>query len=202
MNREIIAILRGVQPDEVVYIAGVLIKNGITKLEVPLNSPEAHKSIEHLVNTFGEMATIGAGTVLTPQEVARVADAGGRMIVSPDCNEAVIRAAKSMGLYSYPGVFTPTECFSALRFGADGLKLFPSFMMGPQGLAAIRAVLPVSAKLYAVGGVGPENFTTWRNSGATGFGIGTGLYRPGDTATDVAEKTKTVVMAYDAVFAP
>jgi len=200
MTREIIAILRGIRPEEVEAIAGAIIGCGITKIEVPLNSPEPFKSLEIMARCFGTSALVGAGTVLNPADVLRVADAGGAMIVSPDCNEAVIRATKSAGLLSYPGVFTPTECFAALRYGADGLKLFPSFVLGPKGLIAIRAVLPENTVIYAVGGVGPENFSQWRDSGATGFGIGSGIYKPGDGPDAVVCKAETIVASYDAVF--
>lgn len=200
MNREIIAILRGIRPDEVVAVAQVLIESGITKIEVPLNSPEPIKSIERLAAACGAQALIGAGTVLTRQEVAQVANAGGAMVVSPNCNKAVIRASKSAGLLSYPGILTPTECFAALRHGADGLKIFPALLIGPQGLAAIRAVLPAATRVYAVGGVGPDNFAQWRDGGADGFGIGSGLYKAGDTAADVGRKAKAIVARYDKVF--
>jgi 2-dehydro-3-deoxyphosphogalactonate aldolase len=197
MTREIIAILRGIQPHEARQVAEVLIQSGITKIEVPLNSPDPFNSIEQIASAYAKVAMIGAGTVLTTGDVTRLANAGGQMVVSPDCNEAVIRATKSARLTSYPGVFSPSECFAALRYGADGLKIFPSFVIGPQGLEAIRAVLPVATRIYAVGGVGPDNFAQWRNSGADGFGIGTGIYKPGDTVEEVAAKAKAIVAGYD-----
>jgi 2-dehydro-3-deoxyphosphogalactonate aldolase len=197
MTREIIAILRGIQPHEARQVAEVLIQSGITKIEVPLNSPDPFNSIEQIASAYAKVAMIGAGTVLTTGDVTRLANAGGQMVVSPDCNEAVIRATKSAGLTSYPGVFSPSECFAALRYGADGLKIFPSFVIGPKGLEAIRAVLPAATRIYAVGGVGPDNFAKWRNSGADGFGIGTGIYKPGDTVQEVAAKAKAIVAGYD-----
>ncbi|MGB7244028.1 MAG: 2-dehydro-3-deoxy-6-phosphogalactonate aldolase [Sulfitobacter sp.] len=198
MSRKIIAILRGVQPDEAVPICQSLIDAGIDRIEVPLNSPAPLKSIALMAQAFGHDATIGAGTVLSTDDVASVAAAGGKMIVSPDANASVIAASKAAGLASYPGVLTPTECFAALRAGADGLKIFPSFLMGVEGLKAIRAVLPPDTETYAVGGVGPDNFADWLAAGAAGFGIGSGIYKPGLSAQDVAARAKDIVAAYDA----
>lgn len=200
-TRNIIAILRGVTPSQVQGIAEVLIQAGITKIEVPLNSPNPFESIETLAINFGKTALIGAGTVLSLSDVRRVQDIGGQLIVSPDCNPEIITATKSLGMQSYPGVMTPTECFAALRAGADGLKLFPCSLTGPAGLKAIRAVLPPQTQVLAVGGAGPENFADWAQSGASGFGIGSALYHPKDTAADVARKATQIVAAYDAAFA-
>lgn len=198
--RNIVAILRGVTPSQVQGIAEVLIQAGITKIEVPLNSPDPFDSIETLAINFGNTAVIGAGTVLSLSDVHRVHDVGGQLIVSPDCNPEVITATKSLGMLSYPGVMTPTECFTALRAGADGLKLFPGSLTGPAGLKAIRAVLPPQTEVLAVGGAGPENFADWAKAGASGFGIGSALYHPDDTAADVAQKATQIAAAYDAVF--
>lgn len=200
MSRTIIAILRRITPDAVPDVTAALIKAGITQIEVPLNSPDALQSIAAISDRFGEAALIGAGTVLTAAEVDAVAGAGGRLIVSPNCDPAVIAATKAKGLHSWPGVLTPTECFAALRAGADGLKLFPAFQVGPAGLKAMRAVLPPDVPVYAVGGVGPEDFADWRAAGADGFGLGTSLYRPGDSAGDVAAKAKRAVDAWDAAY--
>lgn len=200
MHRNIIAILRGIRPEEVETVTSVLIECGITKIEVPLNSPQPFESIEMMARLFGDAALIGAGTVLNSDDVNRVADVGGAMIVSPNCNELVIKATKSLDLLSYPGVFTPTECLAALRFGADGLKVFPSNLMGPNGLIAIRAILPQETQIFAVGGVGPENFAEWREGGAQGFGIGSGIYKPGNAPADVKLKAKKIVSGYDNVF--
>ena len=197
MTREIIAILRGIQPGEVLEIGQALINAGITTIEVPLNSPDPLKSINLLAEAFGDTAAIGAGTVLSPQDVADVANAGGRLIVSPDCNTSVIDATKAAGLASYPGVATPTECFAALRHGADGLKLFPSFLIGLKGLQAIKAVLPEGTKTYAVGGAGPDNFAEWLSAGITGFGIGTSIYKAGFSVEDVRSRAEAIVAAYD-----
>jgi 2-dehydro-3-deoxyphosphogalactonate aldolase len=198
MSRNIIAILRGIQPSEATAICAVLIDAGVCRIEVPMNSPEPLKSIAAMADAFGQEVMIGAGTVLSIKDVANVAAAGGKMIVSPNANTAVIAATKAAGLTSYPGVLTPTECFAALHAGADGLKLFPSVLIGPSGLKAIAAVLPAGTETYAVGSVGPGNFADWFAAGVTGFGIGTGLYKPGFTAVEVAARAAEIVEAYDA----
>lgn len=200
MTRDIVAILRGVRPDEVEAIGAELVAAGITQIEVPLNSPDPLDSIGVLARRFGAEALIGAGTVLTVEQVAEVAGVGGRLIVSPDCNPSVIAAAKDRGMVSCPGVTTPTECFAALRAGADALKFFPGVLVGPEGLRAVKAVLPKDTRTLAVGGAGPDNFAQWRAAGVDGFGIGSALYRPGDSAAVVAEKAAEIVAAYDAVF--
>ena len=200
MTRNIIAILRGITPSDAVAVTGALIDAGISKIEVPLNSPDPLKSIERMANAFGANAIVGAGTVLTPDDVRSVKDAGGVLIVSPDTNVEVITTTKSLGLLSYPGVMTPTECFAALRYGADGLKIFPGSLLGPDGLRAIRAVLPSNTEVLAVGGAGPDNFADWAAAGANGFGIGTALYCPGDTADTVATRAATIVNRYDEVY--
>lgn len=198
MTRALIAILRGVKPEEVVAIADALITSGIHRIEVPLNSPKPFASIEQLVKEFGDVADIGAGTVLNVEHVNQLAAIGASMVVSPNCNSDVIRATKSAGMNSFPGVLTPTECFTALEAGADGLKFFPSFMLGPSGVSAIKSVLPVNTQTYAVGGVGPENFGDWMKAGITGFGVGSALYKPGWTASQVKTIALEMTAAYDA----
>ena len=200
MSRNLIAILRGVTPSEIEAIAGALIEEGIDKIEVPLNSPDPFDSIARMAAMAGD-ALIGAGTVLTVEEVARVADAGGRMVVSPNTDAAVIHETVQLGMQSYPGALTPTECFAALQAGASGVKLFPSFILGAKGLSAIRAVLPAEAQVLMVGGVGPGNFAEMIGAGANGFGIGTALYRPGDSVDKVRAAARDMVAAYDAALA-
>lgn len=197
MVRELIAILRGVTPPEAVAIAEELILSGITKIEVPLNSPNAYESIESLANRYSGEAIIGAGTVLKKNEVTSVCNAGGRMIVSPNVNVDVIKETKKLRMRSYPGGFTATECFGAIDSGSDGIKLFPAFLMGVDGFKALRAVLPPGLSTYAVGGVEPSDFAAWLASGITGFGIGNYLFKVGDTVSSVGKKAKKIVSAYD-----
>jgi len=197
MSREIIAILRGITPDEAIAITDALIDAGITKIEVPLNSPDPFESIERMITHAGDRAIIGAGTVLDVTSVKRLASIGASMVVSPDANPDVISATKSLGMLSYPGVFSPTEAFAALRAGADGLKFFPAFKLGLDGYKALSAVLPEGTKSYAVGGVGPDDFAQWLDAGITGFGLGSNIYKPGATAKDVAAKAVGCVTAYD-----
>jgi 2-dehydro-3-deoxyphosphogalactonate aldolase len=191
----LIAILRGVTPDEVVAIGEALHDAGIAIVEVPLNSPEPIESIRRLVQRFGGRMLIGAGTVMSPAQVEEVDAAGGRLIVMPHSDVAVIRAAKDHGLLACPGYATPTEAFAALAAGADGIKLFPAEASSPTVLRAMRAVLPPSVPVLPVGGIDADTMAVWRAAGAAGFGIGSSIYKPGDTPDVVAAKAATLVRA-------
>ena len=198
MTRPLIAILRGVKPDEAVAIGHALVEAGIDRIEVPLNSPDPLQSIAALASVLGDQAQIGAGTVTRAEEVDRVAAAGGRLIVSPNTDAEVIARTRALGLDSVPGVFTATECFAALKAGADALKVFPAFKLGVDGLKALRDVLPPRTRVYAVGGVGAGDMAAWRQAGADGFGIGSALYRPSDGPEVVARKARALTAAWDA----
>ena len=199
MSRPLIAILRGIQPSEAVSIADVILEAGIDKIEVPLNSPNPFDSIRAIAKKYGNQALIGAGTVLTVAQVKQVRAAGGQLVVSPNCDPNVIRATIAEGMQSWPGVFTPSEALTALKAGATGLKLFPGDMAGPNGLKAMRAILPIGTKVYAVGGTAPDNFSQWVEASANGFGLGTAIYKPGDTAEIVTIKAGAIVKAYDSI---
>ena len=200
-HRNLIAILRGITPADALSVAEALVTSGITRIEVPLNSPDAFASIAAMARMLPANVEVGAGTVLTATEVAQVQDAGGTLIVSPNCDLQVISATRARGMASWPGVMTPTECFAAIKAGATGLKIFPAGLIGPDGLKAMRAVLPSGLAIYAVGGAGPTNFAEWVRAGASGFGIGTALYTPGLTAAEVATRAAAIVAAHDAAFA-
>ena len=189
----LVAIIRGVTPGEAVAIGEAIFAAGIRIIEVPLNSPDPLVSIERLAERFGGTALIGAGTVLDPADVARVAQAGGRIIVSPNTFPPVIEAAAAAGLVSLPGFFTPSEAFAALRAGATGLKLFPAEGTAPPVVKALRAVVPRAVPLLVVGGIGPGNMQPWLDAGADGFGLGSGLYRPGQSAEETAAKARAYV---------
>lgn len=196
--RNLVAILRGIKPEEVLPVAEALIDAGFVRMEITLNSPQPLKSISLLAKEFGDTVEIGAGTVLSIEQVAKVANAGGRFIVSPNCNAAVIAATKKASMFSLPGVFTPSECFAALDAGADALKLFPAAQTGTAGLRALKEVLPAEVEVFAVGGVGAAQFSEWFAAGASGFGIATGLYRARMSAAEVSQNAKTIVSAYKA----
>jgi 2-dehydro-3-deoxyphosphogalactonate aldolase len=196
-HRHLIAILRGITPPETLAVCEALVAAGITMIEVPLNSPEATKSIFLAAQDFRGRALIGAGTVLSVDDVVRVETAGSRFVVSPDTNAGVIVETINRGMRSYPGVFSPTDAFTAIRSGATGLKFFPAEVLGPKGIKAMKAVLPPVIPLYAVGGANPDNFAEYFAAGCAGFGLGTYIYKPGMSATDVADRAKAAVTAYD-----
>lgn len=194
----IVAILRGVRPDEVAGIAQALVDSGIGLIEVPMNSPDPLESITTLARMFGRQALVGAGTVLSEQAVDDVADAGGQLIVTPNTNPAVIAHACARGLTVMPGFATPSEAFAAIAAGARQLKLFPAGAAGPATLSAIREVLPRDVEIWAVGGAGVDNIAMWRRAGAAGIGVGGSLYRPGDDATTVGGRAQALVQAWRA----
>jgi 2-dehydro-3-deoxyphosphogalactonate aldolase len=193
----IVAILRGVIPAKVEGVAGALVAAGIRAIEVPLNSPEPFKSIETLAKKFPDCLT-GAGTVLSIADVNRVADAGGRLMVTPNTDPAVIAHGAARGLTVMPGFFTPSEGFAAVAAGARTLKLFPATSGGPSHLKAMLAVLPPSVPVYAVGGVNPANMAEWRKAGAAGFGLGTDIFKPDYSDADIAKRARDAVSAFKA----
>ena len=192
----LVAVLRGITPGEIASVADALYIEGFCILEVPLNSPHPFESIRRLADDYGDRCLVGAGTVLDPADVARVHEAGGRLIVMPHADVAVIREARRVDMVCLPGVATATEAFAALGAGADALKLFPAEAMMPSVLRAWRAVLPTSARVFAVGGIRPDNMAPWWNEGAAGFGTGSHLYRPGADASQV----RVAAAAYAAAF--
>ncbi len=196
--RSMIAILRGLEPQDAVAIADALVTAGIGMIEVPLNSPKPFVSIERIAKAHGDATAIGAGTVTQPEEVASLSDAGGKLCVSPNFNSSVVQRAIEQGMTPIPGCLTPSECFAALDAGATSLKLFPYSLIGDEGVAAIRAVLPRHVRLYAVGGVGSETFAGSLAAGVNGFGIGSSLYKPGADAESVGLTARRLVEAYDA----
>ena len=191
----LIAILRGVKPDEVEGIGEALVEAGFTLIEVPLNSPQPFDSIGRLAKRLGDRAVIGAGTVLRVADVAGVRDVGGTMIISPNANVDVIRASAAGGLVSLPGIATPTEAFAALDAGATALKLFPAEAASPAVLKAMRAVLPAGTRVLPVGGIAPDNMGPWRDAGAPGFGLGSALYKPGLAVAEVGARARAFVAA-------
>jgi 2-dehydro-3-deoxyphosphogalactonate aldolase len=197
MTREIIAILRGVTPTEANGVCEVLIKAGISIIEIPLNSPDPLVTIANAAETFIGQAEIGAGTVLSVEDVEGVKAAGGQLIVSPDTNEVVIARTKALGMKSYPGVFTPSDAFKAIRAGATGLKFFPAEVLGPKGIKAMKAVLPKNLPLYAVGGASPDNFREYFDAGCVGFGLGSYIFKPGMSLSEIDSRARAAVAAYD-----
>ena len=194
----LLAILRGITPPEALPVGKALVEAGFSILEAPLNSPEPYDTIRQLADAHGDACLIGAGTVLTPEQVQRTADAGGRIVVSPNFNAEVVRATKRLGMISCPGVFTPSEAFAALDAGADCLKIFPGDAIAPKFIKAIRAVLPASARIVVTGGVGAANLAEFMAAGADGAGIGSALYKPGRPASEVGIVAAQLVAAVHA----
>jgi 2-dehydro-3-deoxyphosphogalactonate aldolase len=199
-RRPLVAILRGIRPEETAGIVDVLAEAGFEAIEIPLNSPEPFRSIEIAAKRAPGSCLIGAGTVLTIAGVDKLAGAGGRLMVSPNVDAAVIRAASEKGMVTMPGVFTATEALLAASAGASALKFFPASVLGPSGINAIRAVLPKGLEVGAVGGVSERDFDAYAKAGLRIFGIGSSLYKPGATAAEIGAKARAVIAAYDAAF--
>lgn len=192
----LVAILRGVRPDEAEPIAEILIEAGLRIIEVPLNSPDPFDSIARLARRFGSLALIGAGTVMTVSDVTRVHESGGRLIVTPHADPTLVQAAKSHTMQAAPGFFTPAEAFSLLDAGADAIKLFPAEAANPATLRSLRAVLPPGTMVIPVGGMDATTIPPWQAAGAAGFGIGSALFKPGDTPQQVAAKAKKLTALF------
>jgi 2-dehydro-3-deoxyphosphogalactonate aldolase len=197
-NCPLIGIIRGVTADQAVATARAIYEGGIRIIEVPLNSPHPLKSISSIADALGEDALVGAGTVLTVDDVEKVKQAGGRLVVSPNMNPEVIGATVAAGMVSCPGIFTPTEAFTALRAGATVIKLFPAEAASPKAVRAMRAILPTDTTLLIVGGITPESMKPWLDAGANGFGLGGGLYKPGQSPEETLAKARTYVQALKA----
>jgi 2-dehydro-3-deoxyphosphogalactonate aldolase len=197
MKRPLIAILRGLKPEEAEGVVSALIETGMTAIEIPLNSPDPFRSIEIAVKKASAEVLIGAGTVLTPEAVERLHDVGGRLMVSPNVDPEVIASARGRGMVTMPGVFTSTEALLAVKAGASGLKFFPASVLGASGISAIRAVLPADLMVAAVGGISDKNFVEYTRTGIYAFGLGTSLYRPGMMVAEVAARAKAAIHAYD-----
>lgn len=195
----LIAIIRGVLPAEVVDIGLALKSAGFTIIEVPLNSPNAFESIKILADAMGDLVLIGAGTVLTVEQVECVKQTGAQLIVSPNTNPEVIRKSKKLGMYSLPGFYTPSEAFSAIEAGADGLKMFPAETLGPIGYKAMSAILPDDVSVFPVGGVSVDNMAKYIELGVTGFGIGSSIYQIGMNANEVSEKASLLIEQYHSI---
>ncbi|MCH2206192.1 MAG: 2-dehydro-3-deoxy-6-phosphogalactonate aldolase [Lentisphaerales bacterium] len=195
----VIAIIRGVKPEEAVDVAEAMYEAGIRAVEVPLNSPNPFVSIKLIADALGDKMLVGAGTVLTVEQVQKVYEAGGQIIVSPNMDEEVIEATKGFGMYSYPGVMTVTECFAALEAGADGLKLFPADVVGMKFIKAAKVVLPEGTQVFAVGGVNDQNMSEWTAAGADGFGLGSSLYKPGMPIAEIRQLSEKVVESLGAL---
>jgi 2-dehydro-3-deoxyphosphogalactonate aldolase len=200
-RRRLVAILRGIRPDEAVAAGSALFEAGIEAIEVPLNSPEPFRSIESLARALPPAALVGAGTVLTPADVERLDQAGGRLLVSPNIDTGVLGRARAFGMVTMPGVFTATEALRALAADASALKFFPASVLGPKGIAAVRAVLPADTVIAAVGGISEKDFADYARAGVNTFGLGSSLYSPGMDVALLRQRAAAAVDAWDAVFA-
>jgi len=200
LRRGLVAILRGLKPDEAVAFGRTIYEAGIEAIEVPLNSPEPFFSIRSIVEALPNTALVGAGTVLTAADVDRLAEAGGRLLVSPNIDAGVMEQAARYGMVTMPGVFTPTEAFQAINLGASALKFFPASVLGAGGISAMRAVLPKHVLVGAVGGISEKDFETYRAAGVTLFGLGSSLFKPGISVDEVRQRATEAVSRWDAVF--
>ena len=200
LRRNLVAILRGLRPDEALAVGRAVFDAGIEAIEVPLNSPDPFVSIECLASSLPAGALVGAGTVLSPEDVDRLDGAGGRLLVSPNIDRAVMERARRHAMVTMPGVFTPTEAFQALSWGASALKFFPASVLGPKGIAAVMAVLPKDAVVGAVGGVSDRDFADYGKIGVRTFGLGSSLYAPGMSVDEVRRRAEAAVAAWDGVF--
>ena len=200
LKRGLVAILRGLKPNEAIAIGQALFEAGIEAIEVPLNSPEPFSSIARIVEVLPKTALVGAGTVLTPADVDGLHKAGGRLLVSPNIDAEVMARAMHHGMVTMPGVFTPTEAFLAIKLGASALKFFPASVLGASGISAMRAVLPARTLVGAVGGVSEKDFAGYKAAGVTAFGLGSSLFKPGMSVDEVAARAHAAVTAWDAVF--
>ncbi|UVK39528.1 2-dehydro-3-deoxy-6-phosphogalactonate aldolase [Mesorhizobium sp. AR10] len=200
LRRGLVAILRGLKPDEAVAIGQALFEAGIEAIEVPLNSPEPFASIAKIVEVLPSTALVGAGTVLTSADVDGLHKAGGRLLVSPNIDAEVMGRAMHHGMVTMPGVFTPTEAFQAIRLGASALKFFPASVLGAAGISAMRAVLPAQTLVGAVGGVSEKDFAGYKSAGVSVFGLGSSLFKPGMSVDEVATRAQAAVAAWDIAF--
>jgi len=200
LNRQLVAILRGLEPREALAVANALVDTGFEAIEVPLNSPEPFRSIEVIAKELGDDVLVGAGTVLSPSDVDRLNDAGGRLMVAPNVDTSVLTRAAELGMITMPGVFSPTEALAAVAAGASALKFFPASVLGASGIKAISAVLPADAVIGAVGGVSELDFETYAASGIRLFGLGSSIFRPGMDVAQIAARARKAVAAWDAVF--
>ncbi|WP_445678727.1 2-dehydro-3-deoxy-6-phosphogalactonate aldolase [Radicibacter daui] len=200
LRRGLVAILRGLQPDEAVAMAQVILEAGIEAIEVPLNSPDPFTSIRRIAAAMPPQVLVGAGTVLTAENVDRLAEAGGKLLVSPNIDQAVMERAAAHGMVTMPGVMTPTEAFLAIRLGASALKFFPANVLGPAGIAAMKAVLPTTTPVGAVGGVSEGDFAAYSKAGVSLFGLGSSLFKPGMTVAEVAKRARAAAEGWDRTF--